>query len=67
MTLSAPNVDIARPQSRHVVPSTERVGGDVRAQRIESKRKRRKESGCAAVVPVPGWSMSLSGSQITGP
>jgi hypothetical protein len=49
--LSAPNVDIARPQSRHVIPSAERVGRDVRAQRTESKRKGREESGCA-VVPV---------------
>ena len=55
--LSAPNIDIARPQSRHVVPSTERIGRDIRAQRTENKRKRREESGCA-VVPVidePEW------------
>ena len=49
--LSAPNVDIARTQSRHVVPSTERVGRDIRAQCAESERKRREESG-SAVVPV---------------
>src|ERR1700761_2824368 len=45
------NVDIPQPQRGHVVPSTQRVGRDVRAQRTESKRKRCKESG-GAVVPM---------------
>jgi hypothetical protein len=49
--LPTPNVDITRPQRGHVVPSTQRVGRDVRAQRPQSKRKRCKESG-GAIVPV---------------
>lgn len=49
--LPAPDVDVAREEHGHVVRRRERVGGDVRAERGEQERERRKEGG-GAVVPL---------------